>query len=78
MHRVLGQVHRDITPDNLLLHFGKDNEIVYLLNDFDSAYHGRLKSTHYGKKVEPSRDSESALRYTYEDMVSVDPNFRLC
>ncbi|KAL5527861.1 hypothetical protein ACEPAG_6662 [Sanghuangporus baumii] len=73
MHSVLGQVHTDVCPDNLLLHFGKDSEIVYLLNDFDSAYYGRLNPAHYGKKAEAKEDPESFKTifdaYTYEDMV---------
>ncbi|KAL5529941.1 hypothetical protein ACEPAF_6198 [Sanghuangporus sanghuang] len=73
MHSVIGQVHTDVCPDNLLLHFGKDNEIVYLLNDFDSAYYGRLNPTHYGKKAAAKEDPESFKcifdAYTYEDMV---------
>ncbi|KAL5487569.1 hypothetical protein ACEPAI_5677 [Sanghuangporus weigelae] len=73
MHGVIGQVHTDVCPDNLLLHFGKDNEIVYLLNDFDSAYYGRLNPAHYGEKAEAKEDPESLKTifdaYTYEDMV---------
>ena len=78
MHQELGQFHTDVCPRNLLQHYGKHGEIVYLLNDFDGQYPGRLKPEMYGPKAhyEASKDPDTELpvavykNYTYEDMVS--------
>ncbi|KAI5118977.1 hypothetical protein M0805_001116 [Coniferiporia weirii] len=44
MHFVLGQTHGDVTPANMLWYKKGNGRTVYMLNDFDSGYTGRLNA----------------------------------